>query len=401
MRILTTTQVFPSSAHPLHGVFVRERMARVARMHEVKAVVPMPYFPGSELLRPGYRPRAAPHGWQAGIETWYPRYFNIPRYLKVMDGFWYALSALATVRRVRRTFDFDVIDAHFAYPDGVGAALLALWFRKPFVITLRGTIGKYSRLGWGRHQLAWALGRATRIISVCGYLKEKAVCLGIPESKIHVIPNGVDVGRFYPVDRAEARRELGLPPDAKVIVSVGHIVERKGFHHVISVLPRILERHPGVMLVIVGGPGVEGDYTDVLERLIRSLALDGRVVMAGRQEPERIRLYLNSADVFCLATHGEGWANVLMEAMACGVPVVTTRVGGNAEVVSSDEVGVLVDPGDRGQLGRALDLALTRRWDRGRIVARVASQTWEHVAARVAEVLEEAAADRCAGGRER
>lgn len=377
MKILVVTSVFPNPAQPTLGVFVRERMFKVARHCELKVVAPAPWFPFINLVKKGYRPNVPYFEMQEGIEVYHPRFFNIPRFFKFLDGFFFFLSTVVTIRKIRKEFDFDLIDAHFAYPDGMGAILLGEFFNKPVTITIRGTIRKFARLPLIRRQIVYALGHAARVFAVCEDLKRAVTELGIPPEKVVVVPNGVDIEKFAPVDPARARRELGLPANHKVLISVGGLVERKGFHRIIAALPEIRKTIPQVMYIIVGGPSVEGNYEPELRRLVAELGLEDAVRFAGPQPHEMLYKWLSAADVFCLATSNEGWANVFLEAMACGLPVVASRVGGNEEVVASDEYGILFDLDDGRQMAHALLRTLERDWDRERIVEYARSNSWE------------------------
>jgi glycosyltransferase involved in cell wall biosynthesis len=215
------------------------------------------------------------------------------------------------------------------------------------------------------------------VFSVSDSLRQVALQLGVPPERAIVVGNGVDLARFYPLPRAEARHALGLPTDAPVLVSVGGLCERKGFHRVMACLPRLRQRHPSLRLLVVGGPSPEGDWTNQLAALARQLGIDDAVVFAGPQPPDALRQWLSAADVFVLATRNEGWANVFLEAMACGLPVVTTRVGGNAEVVNAPDLGIVVPFGDEPALEAAIDGALRTPWDRAHIRAYAEANTWD------------------------
>jgi teichuronic acid biosynthesis glycosyltransferase TuaC len=204
-----------------------------------------------------------------------------------------------------------------------------------------------------------------------------------------VVGNGVDTGKFQRLDRRVARQDLGLPLDAPVLVSVGALVERKGFHRVIECLPALRRRFPGLHYLVVGGPGPEGDWSARLRRQVNDLGLQDCVVFLGTRAPEELKVPLSAADVFVLATRNEGWANVFLEAMACGLPVVTTDVGGNAEVVADEKLGILVPFGRADQLAQAIADALGRTWDRDAIVAYAQNQSWDR---RVSMLAEEFAA---------
>jgi glycosyltransferase involved in cell wall biosynthesis len=385
MKIVVITSVFPNQKQPTLGVFVRERMFRVAQHCEMKVVAPVPWFPFAGLLKKDYRPAVPFREFQDGIEVLHPKFFNIPRWFKWLDGFFFSLCAAWTVHQLRKEFDFDLIDAHFVYPDGMGAVLLGKLFRRPVTITVRGTLRKFLPRMLIRPQLRFALQQAAWIFTVCADLREAAIDAGAPPERVEVVANGVNIDKFRPVDRQEARKQLGLPLAGKIIISVGGLVERKGFHRVLEVLPELGQRHPDLHYLIVGGPSVEGNFEPELRRLTRELDLGDKVFFAGAQRHEELFRWLSAADVFCLATSNEGWANVFLEAMACGLPVVTTRVGGNAEVVSGPTLGLLTEFGVREELARALEQAIEQEWDRSAIIRHAAENGWDR---RVETLLE-------------
>jgi glycosyltransferase involved in cell wall biosynthesis len=193
--------------------------------------------------------------------------------------------------------------------------------------------------------------------------------------------------KFFPVPKDEARQELGLPLDRKIIISVGGLVKRKGFHRVLAVLPEVTEKYREILYVIVGGPTVEGDLGPELREQVKELNLDAHVHFTGSLPYDKVRKWLNAADVFCLATSNEGWANVFFEALACGKPVVTTKVGGNEEVIKSGDYGILVDLDDQKQLKDAIIEALEKKWDHGKIIKYASENNWENVARKVLQEL--------------
>ena len=387
-RIVVLTTLFPHAGQPTAGLFIRERMFRVARLVPVTVVAPVPWFPFQGLLRrwkPHFRPHVGTMETQDGIDVWRPRFLSVPGALKWLDGFFLAASCLPTLLRLKRTFAFNVIDAHFAYPEGYAATLLGRWLRVPVTITLRGTEVPLARDPRRRRRIVAALQRATRIFSVSESLKRHAASLGVAGDRIMVVGNGVDTGKFHRLDRLAARQQLGLPVDAPVLVSVGALVERKGFHRVIECLPALRRSFPQLRYLVVGGPGPEGDFCAQLRRQVIALGLQESVVFLGKLAPEDLKLPLSAADVFVLATRNEGWANVFLEAMACGLPVVTTDVGGNAEVVVDARLGILVPFGQADQLTQAIADALARNWDRDAIVAYAKSNSWDRCVSMLAE----------------
>lgn len=378
-RLLVFSSLFPSAARPVAGLFIRERMFTVGKYVPIVIVAPQPWFPGQWLIRwfrAHFRPMAPTHEVMDGIAVHRPRFFCIPGVLKWTDGWFMALSAFFAVRRIARDHGANIIDAHFGYPDGYAAVLLGRWLKLPVMLTLRGKEERQART-----DVATALKRAVtgadQLITVSAPLRAVAIELGADPTRVQVIGNGIDLAKFTPAPRHQARLQLGVPPNAEVLVSVGMLCERKGFHRVIECLPGLLLQHPTLQLMIVGGAGPEGDTGPELKRLIRTLGLDNRVHLLGPLAPTQVNVVLSAADVFVLATSYEGWANVFLEAMACGLPVVTTDVGGNSQVVNNRSLGRVVPFGDRRRLQEAIDEALRIPWDRASIRAYAEANSWD------------------------
>lgn len=379
-RIVVLSTLFPHAGQPTAGLFIRERMAGVARVVPVTVVAPAPWFPLQGLVRrwkPHFRPPAPATQTREGLEIRRPRFLSVPGAWKWLDGWSMAIRCLPLLAALKHTFGCTIIDAHFAYPEGYAAVLLGRWLRLPVCVTLRGTEVPLARDPRRKRRIIAALEHATRVFAVSESLKRHAVEMGIAPEKIVVVSNGVDTAKFNRLERRAARQALGLAGDGPILISVGALVERKGFHRVLECLPALRQRFPDVRYLIVGGPGPEGDWSAELRRRVADLRLEDCVVFLGTIAPEELRVPLSAADVFVLATRNEGWANVFLEAMACGLPVVTTNVGGNAEVVADAKLGLLVPFDDREALTAAIATALSRDWDRDAIAAHAESQSWD------------------------
>jgi glycosyltransferase involved in cell wall biosynthesis len=386
-RLLVVSTLFPHLGQPVAGVFIRERMFRVGKHLPLVVMAPTPWFPGQDILRyfrPHFRPSALRREIQDGIEIYRPRFLSVPALFKWLDGWSLAITVLLTLRRLH--YRFDLIDAHFAYPEGYAAALLGKWLGLPVTITLRGTEIPISRFPFRRRLMLKALESATRVFAVAASLERHVTDLGADPRKIRVVGNGVDTEKFHPVPQAEARHRLGLPADGPILISVGGLVERKGFHRVIELLPALKHKFPGLRYLIVGGPGPAGDMSQYLRQQVRMLKLEEAVHFLGVVSPEDLKWPLSAADVFVLATRSEGWANVLLEALACGLPVITTDVGGNREVISNPQLGTIVPFGDSRALEAGIYEALIRSWDRAAIRAYACENHWDR---RVEVLIEE------------
>jgi teichuronic acid biosynthesis glycosyltransferase TuaC len=389
--LVVLSTLFPSAQEPIAGVFIKERMFRVAKRLPVTVISPQPWFPFQGLVRrwrPDYRPARAAFEAIEGVEVHRPRFFALPGLLRRFDGFSVALASWGVLRRLRKAGRADVLDVHFAYPDGYAGYLLSKWSGLPCVITLRGKEERLKRVEALRLRMAAALKHATGVIAVSAALRQVGIELGAREDSSMLIGNGIDLTKFYRVPRTEARRELGIPDDAQVLVSVGGVGERKGFHRVIECLPALLKDHPKLLLLVVGGPSPDGDWTERLRQMIEDKKLHDHVRLLGPLPPQALKTPLSAADVFVLATRYEGWANVFLEAMACGLPVVSTQVGGNAEVVCRDDLGTLVPFDDPVAFTRETHRALLHAWDRAAIQAYARANTWDRRIDTLVEVFQ-------------
>jgi teichuronic acid biosynthesis glycosyltransferase TuaC len=154
------------------------------------------------------------------------------------------------------------------------------------------------------------------------------------------------------------------------------IYEAKDQHAVVEALPSLVTRYPEALYVMVGGFRRGETYERRLRAAIRKLGLDRHVLFAGPRPQAELRSWFNAADVSVLATQSEGWPNVLLESLACGTPVVATRVGGSPEIVRHGEDGFLVPYGDAAALRDALVRAVEHPWDRDAIVRRAHGFDW-------------------------
>ncbi len=379
-HILVVSSLFPSQQQSGAGLFIRERMFRVGQHLPLTVVSPVPWFPFQGLLRkfyPNYRPVKPYNETMLGIEVYRPRFCSVPMLFRHWDGFFMAVSIGFLVRRLKSQGKVDILDAHFAYPDGYAASLVGQWFNLPVTITLRGTEVGHSKQAKLRPRLLTALQRADHVFAVADSLKQHMINLGADGNKITVVGNGVDTDLFYAIESQQARVIYQLPNNAKVLISVGGLTERKGFHRVIACFPELLKTYPNLHYLVVGGASPEGDWDAKLKALVTELSLENHVHFLGFIAPNQLYQALSAADVFVLSTRNEGWANVFLEAMACGLPVVTTDVGGNAEVVNHESLGRIVTFEDHAQLVQAIKQALAKDWDKQAIIQYAKHNSWQ------------------------
>lgn len=382
MRIASLTMCYPAPWAPHRGLFVQRRLTALSELAAVEVVCPEPCLPP---LRP--RPT---HRFLPGHPpvTYEPMYY-LPGALKSLDGRLFGRAALRGLRRLGGRFDFDMIDAHFCWPDGVGAVHAAKALDLPVTITLRGKLASACRNRRIRRQVAWALEQADSLIAVSDDLAEQARRLVGRSLPIAVLPNAVDRNEFCSIDQAEVRAQLGWSQQAKYVVSVGQALPRKGFHRLLAVWPEVRRRVGDVRLILVGPSAGPAGYARHIRKMVTGL--DGAAEWLGPQDPTAVNLMLNGADLFALATTTEGWCNAIGEALAAGTPVVTTDVGGNPEQLANRQLGTLVprDANDDAWCDAICD-SLARTWDRPRIAAWRSDWTWQEVARQTHAVLQNA-----------
>jgi teichuronic acid biosynthesis glycosyltransferase TuaC len=337
LRVLTLATLFPNGARPTFGVFVERQTSALAALEDVEvqvaAPVGLPLWPLS--LHPHYaalRALPAREVWN-GLVVHRPRYRVWPGLSQAGTARRLADALLPMLRELRRSFPFDLIDAEFFWPDGPAAMRLAEALGVPFSVKARGSdIHLWGTTPGISEQIVAAGKAAGGLIAVSAALKRDMAALGLPEEKIRVHHTGIDLERFRPADRAAAKAALGI--EGPLLASIGHLNARKGQEIAIAALARI----PGATLILAG----DGPERAKLERDAAARGPSGRVRFLGVQPHDALPALLAAADVMVLPTASEGLANVWVEALACGTPVVTSDVGGAREVVDRPEAGRLV-----------------------------------------------------------
>lgn len=391
LRVLSLSTVFPSAERPTHGLFVEERLAWCGARAEVTVLAPVPWQRSLGVARGPERRR--------GLEVHRPRFWYLPRFWKGLDGAALRRSVAGLALRLHAERPFDVLDAHFAWPEGAAALELGGILGVPVTVTLRGTLEWLADDPARGPRMAEVVRGAERVIAVSHDLAARARALGAAAERVRVVPNGVDAERFRPGDRQAARAALGLAPEGPLLASVGHLSPRKGFQDLIEVLPGLRATHPGAELVLVGGAGAEGNDRARLEELARSHGVGGAVHFLGPQDPDGVARALTACDLFAFASRYEGCPNVVLEALSCGRPVVSSAVGEVPHLLQPEGGLVYGAPEERDALLRALREALGRRWEPEAVRATVAERTWARTADEVLEIWSSASHDGPAPGR--
>jgi teichuronic acid biosynthesis glycosyltransferase TuaC len=367
MKLLTFSTLYPNAVQPNHGIFVETRLRHLLTSGEVESRVlaPVPWFPFPQtgFGRYGEYARIPAAEQRFGIEVRHPRYLSIPKLGMNWAPTFLAMAARSTCRRWREGgYDFDAIDAHYFYPDGVAAVMLGEQFNRPVVVTARGSdINLIADFPRPRALILQAARKAAALVTVSRALKDKLIQLGVNGEKIRVLRNGVDLTRFRPSNRATARTSLSLGSEP-VLASVGNLALEKGHDLVIRALVAL----PAARLLVVGRGAEEGN----LRALATNLGVADRVRFMGLLAQEQLIQVYGAVDLLVLGSSREGWANVLLESMACGTPVVATDVGAASDAVAAPEAGLVVPERTAQALAAAIarlldhlpDRAATRRY---------------------------------------
>lgn len=336
MKILTFSSLFPNAEQPSFGVFVENRLRHLLADTDIEAkvVAPVPWFPfqHSAFGRYSAFARVPAREHRHGIDIYHPRFPVIPKIGMRMTPKFLASALARSLKALQRDgFDPDLIDAHYLYPDGVAAAKVARAFNKPVVMTARGSdVTEVGRIPWFRSVIVTATKKCGHVITVSNSLREELAEMGVA-TPMTTLRNGVDVERFNILPDV-AKRPKGL--DDFHIVFAGWLIPRKRPELVLKAASLL----PGARVTMIG----EGPEQGMLHKLAQSLGITSRVTFLGQQPPENMPDLLGRADLLMLPSEREGWANVLLEAMACGTPVVSNAVAGALDLVVVPEAGRLV-----------------------------------------------------------
>jgi glycosyltransferase involved in cell wall biosynthesis len=393
-RIASISIEYPNAAEPGLGLFVRSRLQQMGTLADVKVISPVALVNYSDPHRKLLRSGVIPHSYaDQNLSVIHPRW-TYPPFGTPANILCLCAAILPHLIALKKSFDFQIIDSHFGYPDGVAAGLAAALVRVPFMMTLRGNEPVFAASSIRRRCLQWALPRAARVITVSPELAEFAISLGADPRRVVTIGNGVDTDNFFPRSRTACRLCHGVAQDRKVIFTAASLVEMKGHQHVVRAVHDLAAQGVDVELIIAGSASRAGaSYEGALRQLIAGLGIESRVRLLGWIAPADLPEWLSAADVFCLASDSEGWPNVVHEALSCGTPVIATRVGAVPKLIPSEQYGETVAVGDQAALTLALRHALEKSWDRNSISEWGHFRSWKQVAreviAEVQEVLNE------------
>ena len=377
MKLSIITNLFPLPWEPNRAAFNRQQFSHLARYCELKLTVVVAWVDAWRNRRAA-RPTEV-----SGIPVRYLWYFYTPKFARVTYGLTLFLSLLARFRYFAVTKP-DCLMVSWAYPDGVAGVLLGRLLGLPVVIKVHGSdVNVGLENPWQARQILWSMNRAKAIISVSRALKERLESIGVPAEKIHVVYNGIDHSIFHPDDKVPASTALQLPPGRRIMLYVGNLKLEKGCVDLLEAFAMIADTIEDVDLCYIG-TGVE---SDTIRQKAAETGLSDRVRLLGSMGHGELAHWFRLSKLVVLPSHNEGVPNVLLEAMACGTPLVATRVGGIPEIVP-DHAGILVEPHDAAGLAKALVDAVNRRWDSEKITLGTKDYCWDNNARQLYGLLE-------------
>ena len=395
LKILVLSSLYPNEVQPRHGIFIEHRVAHLALAgDEIRVVAPVPWFPSRHAKFGQYArlARIRATAVRRGIPISHPRYPVIPKIGMTGAPVLMAAALYPRLVALRREFDFDVIDSYYLYPDGVAAALLARWLDRPFTMTALGSdVTQIPDAMLARRMILAAIRRAAAVTTVAGALRDRLVALGAPADRLSVVLHGVDLDLFRPPsDRAALRAKLGMI--APTVMCVGYLVDNKG----IDLAIRAIAGLPGVRLLIAG----TGPCAPALKALAESLGAVDRIDFLGHVNQGALPDLYGAVDVVANCSEREGISNVLLEALACGTPLVATPVWGSPEVVSAPEAGILTQGRTDTAIADAIAQLIAHPPDRGKTRTYAETFNWHETGRLHHALLGRAIADRAAAGRD-
>lgn len=386
MNILTISSLYPNTEQPRHGIFIETRMKLFRKQNpdcSITVIAPLPWFPLRNIPASGkgdYR-KVATKQQRDDIRVYYPRYLALPGLGMYSNPFFMFIALLNQVKTLQHQgHTFELIDAHYFYPDVIAANWLARYLKLPIVATARGSdINILPSYRWPRKLIKKALLAVTQPVAVSQALADKMHSLLSNSRQIVCLPNGVDTSVFYPdVSDKDGSRSL-FHKYGFNILSVGNLVPLKGHQLVIEALVDI----PEAYLTIIG----EGMLHNQLVNQVAKLKLSDRVSFHPNQPQAELRHYYASADCLVLASSDEGWPNVLLEAMACGCPVVATPFASAHEIIKSADAGIIASERSALAIRQALIELLSHLPSKNNVAAYAASFSWHNSLSQLRKVF--------------
>ena len=369
LKIAVITRNFPSSAEPWQGRPAYQTLRELARRADVRVFYPNPGYPS--LLKPRGQSfsKLEPSSDSPDVKVDYYDYPALPVVSRPLNGWMAARVLLPHIR----SFAPDLIFSYFLYPEGYAAMKLGKTLSLPVVARSMGSdINRISDPITARHTRT-VLREVDFLVMVSRDLRDKALAMGASADRICTMVNGCDTSVFHVRDRLQARERLRIDSAAKAVVYIGRTDVNKGVRELVEAAVSLHSGAPDLHVFLVGG----GPDAAIVQNKIEVNGASGYVHALPACAFDDVAVWMAAADLVTLPSYMEGCPNVVLEALACGRPMVTTNVGGIPEVMS-DTCGSLVPPRNPGALAQALASVLAATWDPAAISAHM-SHGWNTV----------------------
>ncbi|MBI2208870.1 glycosyltransferase [Candidatus Woesearchaeota archaeon] len=392
IKVLILTRSFPTKQNPVAAIWLLNQLEELKEYCDLKVIFPYAYVPKIVFLNPYHRFSDVPEKESIkGIEVYHPKYFMIPRvgfklkllhwYLAI-ESFLSYFASKKTVNEIMEKWDPDIVHVQGALSESLTAKMIKKRYKKPLLLTVYGEdITLYPHKFPSKYLAMLALKNADTIICQSVFLKNEIKKLGIKNKGFYIIPMGTKAKDFKPRDKNKARKKLSLPQNKKIILFVGHLVERKGIKYLIHAMSNITKKEKNSACYIIG----TGYQEESLKKLAKDEGLGNCVEFLGQKTNAEVADYMNASDLLVLPSLNEGLPVVVYEALSCGTPVVATEVAGTPELVNKD-VGFLVKPKNTEDLQEKIFLALRKKWNTKKLLERTKEFSTEVTAKKVFRV---------------
>lgn len=399
MHILALSTLFPTPKMPNHGIFVYNRLIAMSRIDDVKITIinPIPTSPIHKIMNRYAGQQSAPLKQTVSstqdVDIYRPRYFALPGFQKDKEHKAMSMAVMKTL------FDNDLVgkikhvDIHWCYPDLPVGKMVADKLGVPCTVTLRGMETFYLEDKDNRSDIiSQNIGAVDGVISLSQEMitQYQSMIRTKNPPATTLIRNGVDTATFTYTEKNTARAKLSLEKEDIILLGVGSLIKRKGFHHVAQSLAGLGKSFPDrtIAYYILGSSGLEGDFESELKSIIETVNTDNqnvKAVLYGKVNNHLLPFWYNAADIFCLSSFGEGSPNVLTEALSCGTPAVASDVGSVSDIMSSEEnLGVVIPSQEQSKdddackvWQNAIEAIMHQEYDRKEQSSKMSKYTWD------------------------
>jgi glycosyltransferase involved in cell wall biosynthesis len=389
LRILFVSNLFPDVREPNRGLVNARLVRSIAKIADIRVLAPQPSL--NAWLNKSNKNKCLPA--DSSFDPLFPLVPYVPKFGSLLNDSLFAYRIGPCIQDIRNKFPFDVVLCSWLFPDASAIARLAPVMGFPYVAVAQGSdVHQYLHMAGRRSKIVATVNESAKTITRSAELARLLFEAHVEKNKLEVIYNGVETDVFYPGNAQIAREKLGLPVNAKIILYIGNLLPVKNPGLALESFGRLVSESQApadLRLVFIGQGALERELRGNAE----SMGISAQILFVGAQPPAQVAEYLRAADVLCLPSDNEGLPNVLLEALACGKPVVATRVGGIPEVLNRPELGRLVPARDAKTMTKALTEILLTPPSMDFIASVGRNNSWKCTAEKYVSVLQAAVDD--------